>query len=222
MLYIVPPSSRQPIFWVRTILCLPSPHSIQAQQIELEHRSILLYSNRSMDVLLLIPSIILCQTQKSTMSGALLCQDFAETGENVCFSIFHRTLVEQSIEEGHRVAISLRGNSRSNNLIRKELCHHSVHLTLGCLGVGIRRKVNDCVLNGSRLQYPSSDGDYMGHWKSFTAVAVRPRIVDQPHMAAHPHVAAQRHVQDVEGGEDEHSDDSSETRLQPDDDIFVT
>jgi hypothetical protein len=45
------------------------------------------------------------------MSIALLCQDCAETGQDVCFSIFHRTLVEQSIEEGHRVAIILHGNS---------------------------------------------------------------------------------------------------------------
>jgi hypothetical protein len=93
------------------------------------------------------------------MSVALLCQDCAETGEDVCFYIFHNTLVEQSIEEGHRVAISLHGNSPPpNNLSRKECCRHFVHSTWGRLGVGIRRKVNDCVLNDFRLQYPSLGG----------------------------------------------------------------
>jgi hypothetical protein len=160
------------------------------------------------------------------MSVALLCQDCAETGEDVCFSIFHNTLVEQSIEEGHRVAISLHGNSPPpNNLSRKECCRHFVHSTWGRLGVGIRRKVNDCVLNNFRLQYPSSDGNYMGHLQSFAAqphnVTVRPHVAAQPHITAQPHVTAQRHVQDVEAGDNKHSDDSSETRLQSDDDMLV-
>jgi hypothetical protein len=111
MLYIVPPSSHQPIFWVRAILCLPSPHSIQAQHIKLESRSILQYSIRSLEVLFLITSIILRQTQQSTMSVVLFFQDCAKTGEYVCFYIFHRNLVEQSIGEGHHVAVSLHGNS---------------------------------------------------------------------------------------------------------------
>jgi hypothetical protein len=171
------------------------------------------------------------------MNIAFLCQDCAETGDDVCFSIFHRTLVEQSIEEGYGVAISLHGNSPPNNLIRNECYRHFVHSTWGRLGVGIRRKVNDCVLNDFRLQYPSSYDNDMGHRQYFAAqhhataqpnvavrptVAVRPHVAAQPHITVRPHVAAQRHVQDAEAGDDEHSDDSSETRLQSDNDILVT
>jgi hypothetical protein len=53
-------------------------------------------------------------------------------------------------------------------------------------------------------------------------VAAQPHITAQPHIAAQPHVAAQRHVQDVEADDDEHSDGSSETRLQSNDEISVT
>jgi hypothetical protein len=62
---------------------------------------------------------------------------------------------------------------------------------MGCFVVGIRRKVQDCVLNYYRLQYPSLDGNYMGHWPSFSA---QPHVAAQPHITVHPHVAVWPYV----------------------------
>jgi hypothetical protein len=58
--------------------------------------------------------------------------------------------------------------------------------------------------------------------KAHPHIAAQPHITVRPHISVRPHVAAQRHVQDAEAGDDERSDESSETRLQSNDDILVT
>jgi hypothetical protein len=75
-----------------------------------------------------------CLFKEATMSCILLCENCAQMGGYVCFSVFHRNIVDQSIESEHHPDITLHGNSPPNNLTRKECCYHFVQLTRGHLG----------------------------------------------------------------------------------------
>jgi hypothetical protein len=57
----------------------------------------------------------------------------------------------------------------SNNVSRKECCHHFVQLAWGHIGAGVWRKVQDFVVNEFHLEFSASDGIYMGNQDSHAA-----------------------------------------------------
>ena len=50
-----------------------------------------------------------------------------------------------------------------NNVIRKAGYQYAIRLIFGSLGSGVRRKLPQCVENGVRSMYPSTDGRFMGY-----------------------------------------------------------
>jgi hypothetical protein len=54
-----------------------------------------------------------------------------------------------------------------NNIIRKHCCHHFVQLQWGSVGQGVRKKVQYCVADAFRSEFPAPNGIYMGHRESY-------------------------------------------------------
>jgi hypothetical protein len=120
-----------------------------------------------------------------------LCGDCFAAGQDVCFAIFNPDTVGAAIRKGNTYAELVRaldGVCPPQNIIRRDFCQHFILLHWGCLGLGNRKKVPDCVANAFRVVFPSPDDNYMGHRDSY---ATSPSLCDE-----------------------ESSDTSSETRLQ--------
>jgi hypothetical protein len=81
--------------------------------------------------------------QEATMIVVLMYQECARIGEDVYVSVFHRNIVDQSIQAGHRRDINLHSNSLPKNLIRKEyaVISSSLHGGTLVLGLGGRYKI---------------------------------------------------------------------------------
>jgi hypothetical protein len=96
-------------------------------------------------------------------------------GLDVYFSISNQDMVRYVIRKGYsltELSKALDGVHPLNNILRKDCCRHFIKLQWGRLCVGIRRKVPDCVANAFRLEFPSPDGNYMGHRDSYAASAL--------------------------------------------------
>jgi hypothetical protein len=80
-------------------------------------------------------------------------------------------MVKDAIRKGHSyvaLVTALDGVCPPNNIVRKQLCRHFVQLQWGSLVQGARKKVQDCVADDFRFEFPAPNGIYMGHRESYT------------------------------------------------------
>ena len=76
------------------------------------------------------------------------------------WEVYGPEIVQQmkSVEEDH----STSGRNK-NNIIRKAGYQYASRVIFGPLGVGVRKKLPQCVEDGVRSMYPSVDGSFMGY-----------------------------------------------------------
>jgi hypothetical protein len=161
-----------------------------------------------------------------------LCRDCY--GEDVCFAISNVDMMRDAIRKGHSyvaLVTALDGVCPPNNIVRKQCCRHFVQLQWGSLGQGVRKKVQDCVADAFRFEFPAPNGIYMGHRESYAADTA-PRDLHAAATAYHDLHAAATAPRDSHAAtttpRDSHaaemglaSDTSSETRLEEESDASL-
>jgi hypothetical protein len=161
-----------------------------------------------------------------------LCGDCFAAGQDVCFSICNPDMARAAIRQGNTYANLVRaldGVRPPHNIIWKKCCHHFILLHWGCLGLGNRKKVPDCVANAFRVVFPSPDYNYMVHHDSY---ATSPLCRDEESSDTSSEIRLQEEdnvINEIdiplavyeEKLVEESSDTSSETRLQQEDNIIV-